>query len=37
MGGGGWATPFHPTPGVWAGDLGMHPYWCIVLIDISGP
>ena len=33
----GGATPSHLTPDVWAGDLGMHPYWRIVLIEISGP
>ena len=36
-GGGGRATPSHFTPDVWAGDLGMPPYWRIVLIEISGP
>ena len=34
-GGGGGVTPSHRTPDMWAGDLGMHPYWLTVLIEIS--
>ena len=39
----GWAlesygvTPPHRTPDVWAENLGMHPYWRIVLITIRAP